>query len=101
MKVKREFLIPRLPKEVVILGAGRTGRAWVKALPEKGITVKAVLDIDPKKIGMAIQDIPVVSYEKIGEYKDVFVLAAVGKRGQREHIREFLQQHRVEYICVA
>ncbi len=101
MQIKREFLIPRLPKEVVILGAGRTGRAWVKALPEKGITVKAVLDIDPKKIGMAIQDIPIVSYEKIGEYKDAFVLAAVGKRGQREHIREFLQQHRVEYICVA
>jgi glycosyltransferase involved in cell wall biosynthesis len=104
-KLKCEFLIPRLPKQLVVLGAGRIGRAWVKAVQDKGITVNAVLDIDPKKIGMAIKDVPIVSYEKIGDYPDEYLLAAVGKRGQRNTVREFLarsgRNEGKDYICVA
>lgn len=103
--LKREFLLPTLPGQVAVLGAGRVGRAWIKVLREKGINVVAALDIDPRKHGHAIQGVPIVPYTDIRTYPREFILVAVGKRGQREVIRDFLgrsgREERRDYLCVA
>lgn len=92
--------------EVVVWGAGRTGRRLVRSLDEHGVDVVAFVDIDPAKIGRRVQGRPVHPSEEIGELsRERTVLAAVASRGARELIRPRLNEHKLQegrdFWCVA
>ena len=72
---------------VVVWGAGPLGKAWSRALRAQGYTLRAFVEVDPRKLGERIHGAPVVSPEQVGALRGPLHLAAVGQRGARERIR--------------
>jgi glycosyltransferase involved in cell wall biosynthesis len=77
-----------------IWGAGRTTRKRIELLESYGYTIEFYVDIDPKKIGQSIHDVPVIAPEELQEMPDIPLLACVGSRGAREDIRRRLKETR-------
>ncbi|MGN7614196.1 glycosyltransferase [Magnetococcales bacterium HHB-1] len=85
-------------RSIVIWGAGRRTRRRVKHLLQKGIQIKAWIDIDPKKMGQTLQGVPVHDPEWLIQQKNrPFVLIYILSHGAREKISPYLHQHR--FIC--
>ncbi|MGI5861228.1 MAG: glycosyltransferase [Myxococcales bacterium] len=74
----------------ILWGAGKTGRAFYRALGERGVRVELFVDIDPRKIGRALHGARVVSPDELPPYSGVHLVAAVGAKGARALIREHL-----------
>ena len=77
------------PKRVVVWGAGRGGRPWIRWLLEQGHHLPAVLDI---KWGTERQGVPILSPDALGELEFDLLLVAVGLREVKEEIRDHLAQ---------
>ncbi len=79
---------------VVIWGSGQMGRRISKHIERSGVRLKAFIDIDPKKIGRTMRGCPIVARDElmrwVHEDEPTYVLAAVGSRGARGAIREYL-----------
>ncbi|WP_372371335.1 glycosyltransferase [Candidatus Uabimicrobium sp. HlEnr_7] len=79
---------------IVIWGAGKKARQYIKLLNNYAVTIEAYIDVDAKKIGKLIQGKPVYHYkENFCEYKNHFILSYVGNRGIRNKITDYLEQH--------
>jgi glycosyltransferase involved in cell wall biosynthesis len=110
LRCKAEYLL-RGPLDgrtkVVIWGAGQTGRRISKHLLRGGAPIEAFVDIDPKKIGSTLREIPIIAPEElVGSVdNDSAVLAAVASRGARQLIRQRLRtiglREGREFWCVA
>jgi len=91
-KVKAHFLYRwRLAgaRKLQIWGAGRDGKTWAKLLIKTGFEIVQFIDIDKKKVGgQACGGIPVVWPADI--IKGIPILCAVGIKGAREQIRDYL-----------
>jgi glycosyltransferase involved in cell wall biosynthesis len=77
--------------EVVLIGSGRTTRKRAELLEEKGIEIKAFVDVDPRKIGKEIGGRPVWSRAQMPDPGECFALSYVASRGAREDIAAFLE----------
>ncbi len=81
---------------VILWGAGMMGRRTSKHLIREGVPLVAFIDIDPKKIGRTLRNLPIISPDELLEwwrqYKRPALLAAVGARGARQLIRERLMR---------
>jgi len=79
-------------RRVLLWGAGQTGRRLSKRLAAEGITLRAVVDIDPAKIGRTLRGVPIIAAEELPPLigNDSVVLAAVASRGARDLIRQRL-----------
>lgn len=77
-------------EEVVIWGAGLEGKPLARELARAGISCRAFIDIDPRKIGQRIHGAPVVSPEALPRLRGSFVLVAVGVGKARPIIRAAL-----------
>ncbi len=75
-------------RPAVVWGAGPIGKGWARALEGAGREVRAFVEVDPRKIGATIHGAPVVPGERAGAFAGALHLAAVGKPGARERIRE-------------
>lgn len=85
----RTFLAGR--SAVQIWGAGPDGKRWRPMLAEAGVEVVRFFDIDPRKIGGRVgRQVPVLSWERVGEHRDTPLIAAVGAKGARAQIRAAL-----------
>ncbi|HEX6940542.1 MAG TPA: glycosyltransferase [Longimicrobiales bacterium] len=81
----------------VVWGAGPVGKAFARELRAQGVPVLAFVDVDRRKIGQSIYDVPVVSPGEVARFREALVLAAVGRPGAREEIRaELTRLGRVE-----
>ena len=80
-------------RQVVVWGAGQTGRRLARLLLEQGIEIMAFVDIDPRKVGGTARRRPVVAPETLPGLLGprTVVLAAVASRGARELIRARLE----------
>ncbi|MEI6223337.1 MAG: glycosyltransferase [Deltaproteobacteria bacterium] len=92
-------------REVVLWGAGETGRAFARALAPHGVSVALFLEVDQRKIGRKVLGVPVVSFEEAGRARGLPLLVAVGAPGARDLIRAELARQGFEevrdYRCVA
>ncbi len=77
---------------IVVWGAGPTGKGMARTLLEAKVSLKAFVDLDPRKIGRRIYGAPVVPPIMINEYQGSFCLAAVAQPGAREEIRAALAE---------
>lgn len=77
--------------EIVLIGSGRTTRKRAELLEEKGVEIKAFVDIDPRKIGKEIHGRPVLSRLEMPGPNECFAVSYVASRGARNDIRAFLQ----------
>jgi len=76
----------------IVWGAGKTGRALMRALAAEAVRVELFVDIDPAKVGRRLHGVPVVSPEQLSGYGGTHLIAAVGARGARALIREHLER---------
>lgn len=99
-------------REVVIWGAGPTGRRMARELERWDIGIRAFVDIDPRKVGRRVRGRQVSAPGALGDLRgsdgsspDAVVLAAVAARGARDRVRgELDRMGWVEgegYWCVA
>lgn len=108
MRLKAHFLahfLSRSALQIIVWGAGMTGRRLTKHLFREGIQPVAVVDIDPRKIGRALRGVPIIWPEGLMDYPDAFVIVAVGSATARHLIRQRMRElNRVEgedYLCAA
>ena len=84
---------PRMKQShsLAIWGAGRITRKRCRILLDKGFTVSAWIDIDPKKIGNKLNGVPVVDHSWLASQSPKpFVLNYVNNHGAREEIDQIL-----------
>lgn len=79
-------------ERVVVWGAKKRGKPWIRALVQSGHPPLAVVDIDPKVIGNQRQGIEIMAPEALAELRPTLVLIAVGSQGARPLIQEKLAQ---------
>lgn len=86
------YLVRTIVKQrpVVICGAGPVGKAMARELIAQGATLRAFIDIDPRKIGQTVYGVPVCAPGQLGELRGNFVLAAVADAEARREIRSVL-----------
>jgi len=79
---------------VFIWGAGMTGKRLSKHLLRSNIPLIAFIDIDREKIGRKLRGLPIISAMALSDWLAGFrlpiTLSAVGSRGARHKIRDFL-----------
>ena len=91
-RCKARFLERRIAgRSVVVWGAGPVGKSFARALQNEGQTIAAFVDLDRRKIGQMIHGAPVVHPSAIGEYREAYVVAAVGSPEARAEIRASLR----------
>ncbi len=92
-------------REVVLWGAGETGKAFADALRAHGVGVAAFLEVDAKKLGRSVRGARVHSFTEAARFRGVPILVAVGAPGARELIRAELGKAGLvelrDYWCVA
>jgi len=100
LRAKAYYLVkgPLAERDAVIIwGAGMIGRRLSKHLVRNGAPLKAFLEVDTKKVGKTLRGLPIQSYESLSEvwaaYEKPVILAAVGARGARKLIRDYLMAH--------
>ncbi|MDF1702259.1 MAG: glycosyltransferase [Planctomycetota bacterium] len=105
--LKVEHLVPRLEaadREVAVVGAGRDGKRWARALRAAGVPLRCFVDLHPGRVGNTIQDLPVHSYEDLPSLRGAYLLSAVGAPGARVDIRARLTAagfvEESDFLCV-
>ncbi len=81
-------------KKIGIWGAGKLSRKHSNLLTEYGKEIIFYVDVDPKKIGNIINEIPIISLNDLSKMPDVPLISYVGNRGARNKIRKVLQGSR-------
>ena len=93
-RCKIHYLLDTLARDrdgLVVWGAGPIGKAFAREVQEQGGTVRAFVDVDPRKIDQCIHGAPVIPPSEVNRYRDSFSVAAVGQEGAREQIRVELE----------
>lgn len=93
-KLKAHYLLQsrlRGRGRITLWGAGREGRWWLREFATAGIEVARLIDVDPKKIGRRIGEIPILPPDALARREaGDFIVCAVGARGARLLIRDTL-----------
>ena len=76
---------------VVVCGAGPVGKRFARELVRQGGTLRAFVDIDPRKIGQNVHGVPVVAFSSLEAYRGALCVAAVGQAGGRAEIAAALE----------
>ena len=96
--LKMEFLAKRLPRRVLLWGAGKAGRPWSRWLREQGAELVGVLDIQAGRGPVERQGAPVLPIEMLESLDFDLLLVAVGAAGARAEIRARIATLRPELV---
>lgn len=107
-QIRADYLArdPRLHsgRDIAVWGAGRVTRQRVRLIEERGVTVSAYVDIDPRKIGNSIEGAVVQGVDWLDRTDKPLVLVYVTNHGARDQIMKTLDQmeYRIgeDYLCV-
>jgi glycosyltransferase involved in cell wall biosynthesis len=91
LDLKAEYLARRFPA-VILWGATDTGRGLSKRLRARGVEVRGFIELDPRKLGQRIHDVPVVAPAAIDTLGPGHVLSCVAAKGARDDIRGWLRK---------
>jgi len=81
----------RRGRGVVVWGAGPVGKAFARELVSQGGNLLGFADLDPRKVGQEIYGVRVFHPDQALRLSGAFSVAAVGKSGGREEIRNALK----------
>lgn len=76
---------------VTIWAAGPIGKRMARFLQAEKITVHQFVEVNPRRIGTTIRDVPVVGVEQITRDDQTIHLAAAGQPGRRDEVRRCLR----------
>jgi hypothetical protein len=79
-------------RDVVIWGAGPVGKAFARELQQQGGTVRAFVDLDPRKVGQIVHGAPVINPPDAVATPDAFAVSAVGRPEARAEIRNTIAE---------
>lgn len=79
-------------RDVVVWGAGRDGVRAAKALRERGVRLRCLVDVAPTKVGRRRLGVEIRPAEWLRTHPGCPVVAAVGVKGAREKIRRALRE---------
>jgi len=88
----RTVLAHRPP--VVVQGAGRHGKMWLRMLRGCGVEVRALLDVAERRLGRSIEGVAVRPVQDLPGIERAIVIAAVGQKGpntRRDEVRAQLE----------
>ena len=88
-RCKREYLLNgplRNTRLVDLWGAGETGKPWFRWLREQGVSVRRLIEIDPRKVGQRLDGIRMVPPAEITQADGIPLVVAVGAAGARSSI---------------
>lgn len=100
-RCKVHYLLEAFPGVIegaLIWGAGPVGKALAKELVKRGAKLSAFAEVDPRKIGQRIYDVPVLDTACALAERDVLHLGAVGQKGVREQLRSLLSEGGLEEL---
>jgi glycosyltransferase involved in cell wall biosynthesis len=104
--LEAEFLRPGEP--VLVVGGGRVAKRWLADLLALGVSVRALLDVHPRRIGRHIAGVPVlhpVEAARDPALSRLLALGAVGRQGARDSVRQTLRAlgrcEGVDFVLVA
>ena len=89
--LEQEFLESIRP--VVLFGGGRVAKTWLREFLAEGREVAALADLDPRRIGMRIEGVPVVHAREAaadGQFGGLRALGALGRPPARYELRRAL-----------
>jgi hypothetical protein len=92
---------------VFIAGTGDDAKRLARALARRGRPASGFLDINPRRIGQRIADVPVVTIEAVRSSlgPGALVLVAIGEAGRRDGLRRYFVRHGLhepdEFLFVA
>lgn len=92
VQLKAHFLARQLSDPVIIWGAGRGGKRLSDALARQGVATRSFIDVSQKRIGGKARGRDVLPPHTVSDH-DAVILVAVGRRGVRPEIREYLTTH--------
>ncbi len=100
LDLKATWLARRFPATPLVLwGATDVGRGLSTRLRALGVGVRGFVELNPRKLGQRIHDVPVVPPEQLDSLGPAHVLSCVAAKGAREDIRGWLTaHHRVEGV---
>ena len=112
LRAKAHYLIEgplKNKRELLIWGAGKTGRRISKHLIRGGWMPKVFIDITPKKIGKTLRGVPIIGPEELSDvWKGLgfpLLLVAVASRGAisliRQELRRLDLREGEDFLCVA
>ena len=100
----RASLLPEFDG-VVVWGAGPVGKSFARELAAQGTTVRAFVDVDPRKIGKRVYGAPVVAVDDASAFASAFAIGAVAGEEARARIRELVaaqgRTDGVDFVAVA
>jgi glycosyltransferase involved in cell wall biosynthesis len=107
--LKARYLAPLLTPtritQTYVWGAGEVGLKLMRHLRPLGVQVRALVDVDKRKIGQRIDGVPVVEPGEVRAPHGDKLVAAVGAKGARDEIRAFLKprlwREGVDFWCAA
>lgn len=76
---------------VWVCGAGQKTRKRVRPLVHGGMCLSGWVDIDPRKVGRDLWDVPVIHYDQLAGQEPRFFLVMVRSHGAQAQIREKLE----------
>ena len=76
---------------VWVCGAGQKTRRRVRPLVDGGMRLRGWVDIDPRKVGRELWDVPVIHYDQLVEGESRFFLVMVRSHGAQAQIRQKLE----------
>ena len=100
-RCKVNYLLEAFPEVVegaLIWGAGPVGKALAKELVNRGVALSAFAEVDPRKIGQRIHDVPVLDTVQALAERSVLHLGAVGQKGARQQLRSLLREGGLEEL---
>lgn len=80
-------------RRIICWGAGKVARKFTRLLIENKIKLSAFIDLDPKKVGRLVADIPVLSIDNLPTPEECFVFILVGTWGARGQISAYLKEN--------
>jgi hypothetical protein len=92
LDLKADYLARCFP-EVIFWGATDTGRGLSRRLRSRGVTVRGFVELNPRKLGQRIHDLPVVTPDAFASLGPGHVLSCVAAKGARDDIREWFRAH--------
>jgi len=111
LEARAHFLAQRLRERArpfAVWGAGKTGRRLARALEPHGLTPRAFIDIDPKKIGRTARGHAIVDAAAALERAasgDWLLVVALGGAGARDVVRDRLARAGLTegqaFVCAA
>lgn len=76
--------------QIDLWGAGQTGKPWLRWLQQRGVRVRRLFDVSPKKIGQRIHGVRVFHGDDIPRADHVPLIIAVGADQARQQIRDHI-----------